>query len=113
MTNIINFLIEWLPTILVAIVLISTGIFICVNEKKNIKKWLLLAVTEAEKALGEGTGQLKLRQVWEKFCSIAPIFSKIITFDCFSKWVDEALQEMKKILESNKKVDDYIKSTNN
>ena len=32
-----------------------------------------------------------------------------ISFDLFSKWVDEALNEMKKLIENNKAINDYIK----
>lgn len=73
----------------------------------NIKEWLLLAVTEAEKQLGGGTGQLKLRFVYdwavERFSWVA-----IIPFDIFSGWVDEALNEMKKQLAVNEAVKAYI-----
>lgn len=73
----------------------------------NIKEWLLLAVTEAEKQLGGGTGQLKLRYVYdwavERFAWVA-----VIPFAIFSSWVDEALAEMKKQLAANEAVKAYI-----
>lgn len=73
----------------------------------NIKEWLLLAVTEAEKQLGGGTGQLKLRFVYdwavERFSWVA-----LIPFDTFTSWVDEALNEMKKQLAANEAVKAYI-----
>lgn len=73
----------------------------------NIKQWLLLAVTEAEKQLGSGTGQLKLRFVYdwaiERFKWVA-----LIPFDTFAAWVDEALEEMKKQLAVNTAVKAYI-----
>ncbi|PXX79717.1 hypothetical protein [Dielma fastidiosa] len=73
----------------------------------NIKEWLLLAVTEAEKQLGGGTGQLKLRYVYdwavERFAWVA-----VIPFGTFAEWVDEALQEMKKQLAINASVKAYI-----
>lgn len=78
------------------------------TQIKNIKEWLKFAVIEAEKALGSGTGQLKLRLVYdmavEKFPWIA-----VISFDTFSTWVDEALEWMKGQLETNKAVQDMIK----
>lgn len=73
----------------------------------NIKEWLLYAVIEAEKELGGGTGQIKLRQVYDmaiqrfKWLSIVP-------FATFSGWVDEALAEMKKMLAVNEKVKQLV-----
>ncbi|WP_220452462.1 phage holin, LLH family [Dielma fastidiosa] len=73
----------------------------------NVKEWLLLAVTEAEKQLGGGTGQLKLRFVYdwavERFSWVS-----VIPFDTFAGWVDEALAEMKKQLEVNNAVKAYV-----
>lgn len=73
----------------------------------NIKEWLLYAVIEAEKQLGGGTGQVKLRQVYDmaiqrfKWLSIVP-------FATFSGWVDEALEQMKKMLETNAAVKSLV-----
>lgn len=73
----------------------------------NIKQWLLLAITEAEKQLGGGTGQLKLRFVYdwavERFAWVS-----VIPFTTFSSWVDEALAEMKKQLAENEAVKAYV-----
>ncbi|HAH93722.1 MAG TPA: hypothetical protein DCM01_07755 [Dielma fastidiosa] len=73
----------------------------------NIKEWLLLAVTEAEKQLGGGTGQLKLRFVYdwavERFSWVS-----VIPFNMFASWVDEALNEMKKQLSANEAIKAYI-----
>ena len=77
------------------------------EQVANIKEWLLLAVTEAEKQLGSGTGQLKLRFVYdwavERFSWVA-----VIPFDTFASWVDEALTEMKKQLADNEAVKAYV-----
>lgn len=73
----------------------------------NIKEWLLYAVTEAEKELGGGTGQLKLRKVYDaavaRFSWLA-----FIPFETFSEWVDDALEEMKQMLATNEKVKTYV-----
>ena len=71
------------------------------EQIKNVKEWLLLAVTEAEATLGGGTGQLKLRYVYDMFAAKFPWVCKMISFDTFSTWVDEALEEMRNMLESN------------
>lgn len=79
---------------------------------QSVKEWLLFAVTEAEKALGSGTGQLKLRCVYNMFIDKFSYLSDIITFDMFSGLVDEALDEMKHLLETNKAVKSYVKEEN-
>jgi hypothetical protein len=74
----------------------------------KIKKMLLYWVTLAEKELGSGTGELKLRYVYDLFLVKFPFTAKLISFEAFSLWVDEALDEMKKLLEKNKAVDEFI-----
>lgn len=66
------------------------------------KEWLLLAVTEAERQMGGGTGQLKLRAVYDLFLQRWPAVAKAVSFDTFSAWVDEALEKMRKMLKDNK-----------
>lgn len=74
----------------------------------NIKEWLKLAVIEAEKALGGGTGQLKLRYVYDLAVKQFPWIVALVTFDVFSGWVDEALEWMKEQLEQNKAINNYV-----
>lgn len=76
------------------IILIGIIAYLFVNEKSKIKEWLKWAVTEAEKMLGEKTGQLKLHQVYEWFCTMFPFFSVILPFKVFSAWVDVALRTL-------------------
>lgn len=79
------------------------------SEKiKNVKEWLKWAVVEAEKQLGSSTGQLKLRVVYDMFVERFPEIAKFVTFETFSKWVDEALEWMKNQLESNEAVKCYV-----
>lgn len=99
---------EIILVIIVAAILIVGTICLIINQKKSVKQWLLFAVTEAEKALGKKTGQLKLRQVFENFIQLFPLFSKFVSFETFSKWVDQALVEMKKMLSSNINVNMYV-----
>lgn len=73
----------------------------------NIKEWLLYAVIEAEKELGGGTGQIKLRQVYDMAIQRFKWLS-IVSFATFSGWVDEALDEMKKMLAVNEKVKQLV-----
>ncbi len=74
------------------------------EQVKKIKEWLLWAVSVAESELGNGTGQLKLRYVYDMFIKQFPTAARFISFEYFSLLVDEALEEMRKLLETNKAV---------
>ena len=77
----------------------------------KFKEWLLYMVAKAEKELGGGTGQLKLRYVYDKALSQFPALTAAIPFEKFSEYVDEALEKFKGMLLANKKVQDYIGTT--
>jgi len=80
------------------------------QQLANIKEWLLWATTEAEKHLGSGTGQLKLRYVYDMFAATFPWLAIIISFDTFSKLVDSALDEMNYMLDNNEAAKLYVNS---
>lgn len=73
-----------------------------------VKEWLLWAVTEAEKELGGNTGQLKLRYVYDMFVERFPSLSAFIKFDAFSAMVDEALGQMRHLLDTNGTIKGYV-----
>ena len=75
-----------------------------------IKEWLLYAVTLAEKELGGGTGQIKLRYVWDMFIKTFPALAPVVSFELFSKLVDEALDQMRHLLETNCDVLYYVEA---
>lgn len=110
------FIDNWFLLVAVVAVLVSSGLTIYSFYKKpttekieSVKEWLLFAVTEAEKKLGGGTGQLKLRFVYDMFIQKFPHTSCLISFEMFSGLVDEALERMKAMLETNKAVETYVK----
>ena len=78
------------------------------KQIENLKEWLKLAVTEAEAALGSGTGQLKLRDVYDMAVEKFPWVGEFVTFETFSTWVDEALEWMNNQLQSNENVKAYV-----
>ena len=82
------------------------------KDKKiaNIKEWLKFAVVDAEKELGSGTGQLKLRMVYNMAVKQFPFIVQLIPFDTFSGWVDEALDWMRDQLAENKVTQSYVES---
>lgn len=111
-----NFIIENWYVILAAACIVAAAIVIIVRFFKlptkeqiaSVKEWLLIAVTEAEKALGGGTGQLKLRQVYDLFVQRFPWIAKVVAFSTFSLWVDEALEQMKNMLAQNTAAAAYV-----
>lgn len=118
MNDFLNFFIENWYFIVTAIVMVVMAGVICWNFFKlptkeqiaKIKEWLLYAVTEAEKELGGGTGQLKLRQVYDLFVQRFPTVAAVISFDTFSGWVDEALEQMREMLAKNEHAAAYVEN---
>jgi hypothetical protein len=74
----------------------------------KVKEWLLYAVTAAEKELGSGTGQVKLRYVYDAFLSKFPYLSKTISFESFSGLVDEVLVNFRTMLSQNSNLQNYV-----
>ena len=92
---------------------IGFGIYQFIKLEKDkqleiVKEWLLLAVVEAEKKLGGGTGQIKLRYVYDMFIEKFKFLALMITFEQFSIMVDMALVKMRLMLSSNEKLKDYV-----
>lgn len=79
------------------------------KQIETIKEWLLYACIEAEKALGNGTGQLKLRYVYDLFITRFPGVAKVVSFTVFSGWVEIALVQMRTLLDKNKAIAEVVK----
>jgi len=75
---------------------------------EKVKEWLKWAVSQAEKDLGSGTGQLKLRTVYNMFIQSFPWVARVITFSVFADMVDKALDWMDDQLKNNAKFKEYI-----
>lgn len=91
MNEIIAFLSEnWYVIVMVLVLLFA--IYYVITNKKKALEWLRWCVVMAERELGEKTGQLKLRYCYDMFIQRFPVFSKIVSFENFSKMVDEALK---------------------
>lgn len=111
-----NFIIEYWYIILAAMAVgavIGVAIYHFVKlplseQLDKVREWLLWAVTQAEKELGGGTGQLKLRQVYDLFIARFPWIAKVIGFSTFSDLVDDALVEMRKMLAQNEAVQTLV-----
>jgi len=75
----------------------------------DLQEWLKWAVAQAEKALGSGTGELKLRMVYDSALSKFPWIKNFISFEIFKGYVDIALNWLEDELSQNSAVSSYIK----
>lgn len=78
------------------------------KQKEMIVTWLLVAVTEAEKQFGSGTGKLKLSKVYGWFIDKFPWLSQKMPIDNFNELVKTALDEMRHLLETNANIALYV-----
>lgn len=99
--------------ILAALPLVAIAVYLIINQRAKVREWLIWAVTRAEKELGGGTGQLKLRQVYDWFVTKFPALSVALPFKVFSAWVDTALEKMKAMLSNNASVANYVEGEKN
>lgn len=112
----IDFLFNYWWIVIVGIAIIGVGgyfIYFFIKsptsiQLEKIQEWLLYAVAKAEKELGGGTGELKLRYVYDLFIHTFPSLSKIVTFDYFSLLVDAALEKLNFLLENNDNIQGYV-----
>ena len=101
---------------LVAIIFVTCSIIRFIHmptakQIENLMEWLKIAVVEAEKQFQSGTGQLKLRAVYESAVIAFPWIAKYMTFEKFSQLVDIALVWMREQIEQNEKIREYIEGT--
>ena len=94
--------------IVLFVICFALGMFLGKFVKKSreekiqvVKNWLLYAVAMAERELGSGTGRIKLGQVYEQFLLVFPQLQHVISFDMFTKLVDEVLVQFQELIEEN------------
>lgn len=108
-----SFLVVVASVVIVVIVYIKRFLEIPSNEQLvKVRQWLLYAVIEAEKQYHGGTGELKLRAVYNEFCKVFPSLVPIVSFKLFSALVDEALIKMRHLLETNFDIHYYVEGGN-
>lgn len=83
-------------------------IFIAKINLDSVRQWLIYATAQAEKELGSGTGQLKLRQVYDAFVGRFPWVARFVSFARFGELVDDALEDLRKMLLNNHAVREII-----
>lgn len=107
----------WLIVVIIAAVAVGgTAIysFIKLPSSKQIeavKEWLLYWVLQAEASLGGGTGKIKLSMVYDAFVQRFPWLAKMVSFETFSLMVDEVLEKMRAMLQSNPTLLETVKGT--
>ena len=110
-----NFLELYWPTIsLIIITLCIVGyvaFLIYTKQVDKLQKWLLLAVTIAEKELQSKTGRLKLEFVYDMFKDRFAWLHLIMPRETFESLVDQALAELRHLLETNEAVYQLIVET--
>ena len=74
------------------------------EQMRQVQEWLLFAVAKAEENLGSGTGELKLRYVYDMFVTKFPAIAIFVNFDDFCIMVEEALTKFKELLANNASV---------
>ena len=112
-----KFLIENRAIIVVLFIIVIASVSMAYNfvkmptatQIKALKEWLKYAVAMAEKELKSGTGQLKLRMVYDMALSKFSWLGSLISFEDFSGYVDEALVWFNSQLESNSAVKTLVK----
>ena len=95
-------------TYIVIAALVSVFLVVLTIYLMGFKNWLVWAVSEAEKGLGSGTGQLKLRLVYDMAVARFPIVAKLIPFKLFSNMVDTALKIMNEMIKNNASIAEAI-----
>lgn len=81
------------------------------KQLEAVKDWLLYWVLQAEATLGSGTGKIKLSMVYDVFVQRFPWLAKLVSYETFSLLVDEVLEKMRAMLQSNPSLLDTIKNT--
>lgn len=106
---------NWQYIVLGVVALGGVGIsvyrFFKLPKEERFKKtsaWLLYAVTEAEKKLGDGTGAIKLTMVYDMFVTKFPLLSTFLSYTTFKYLVDKALDTMRTLLQENAKIEAYV-----
>ena len=71
------------------------------EQLRQVQEWLLYAVAKAEEKLGSGTGELKLRYVYDMFVTKFPLVAIFIDFNEFSIMVEKALDKFEELIQTN------------
>ena len=73
--------------------------------RKQVREMLLILVIQAEKAWGSGTGAVKFSDVYNKLPTIVTL---LFTRNEIEQMINEAVEQMKRYIESNSAVRSVI-----
>lgn len=99
MTEFIQVYGPWAIAVLILLTLITFVIYTIVKKPSKIKEWLIYACAQAEVYLDSATGAAKLLEVYDMFIEKFPVFSNFVSFERFTRWVDEALDMLQEIID--------------
>lgn len=111
--NILNFIAQnWDFLLLIVAAAAALVFFVFKGNKSVVMKMLYALVTEAEKELGGGTGELKLASVMaEIYPKLPAVIKMFITEDTLVEWVEDALDAAKETWKQNAAIAEYIGNT--
>ena len=103
---------NWAILIFITFLLVASVITAIRKPSKDavesVKSCLLNWVVQAEAMFGSGTGRVKLSDVYSQFVAAYPNLVGSVPMDTFSEWVDEALDNMRNMLSSNKNLREVV-----
>lgn len=74
------------------------------EQLNKVQQWLVFAVAKAEEVLGSGTGQMKLKYVYDMFITKFPAIAVFISYEKFVEMTEDALTEFKELIANNKQI---------
>ena len=92
---------------IISVISIKVYVFLKTPGKEQLNKiqeWLVWAVAQAEKELGSGTGQMKIKYVYDLFITKFPAVAIFVPYSTFSSMVEKALEEFKEMISSNQRI---------
>ena len=92
---------------IISVISIKVYVFLKTPVKEQLNKiqeWLVWAVAQAEKELGSGTGQMKIKYVYDLFITKFPAVAIFVPYSTFSNMVEKALEEFKEMIASNQRI---------
>lgn len=92
---------------IISVISIKVYVFLKTPGKEQLNKiqeWLVWAVAQAEKELGSGTGQMKIKYVYDLFITKFPAVAIFVPYSTFSNMVEKALEEFKEMIASNQRI---------
>lgn len=109
---------NWLLFV-IALILVMLTVYVVLKFLKltpkqqlsKVKAALLYMVTEAEKELKSETGRVKRSMVWEWLIERFPVVTLFISEEKYDELLDQALEEFRKMLETNTSLYDYVYDT--